>query len=177
MKTLRLVLCVLVSQLMFSETAPLKAVEHVDLARYLGKWYEIARYPNRFEKSCASDVTADYARRDDGKITVTNACRKSDGKSKESKGTAKMVDTTSNAKLKVTFFWPFSGDYWVIDLDPDYKYAVIGEPDRKYLWVLSRTPELGPGVYERIMGKVRELGYDPAKLVKTPQGPQDYAAH
>jgi apolipoprotein D and lipocalin family protein len=177
MKTPRLVLCVLVSQLMFCETAPLKAVEHVDLARYLGKWYEIARYPNRFEKSCASDVTADYARRDDGKITVTNACRKSDGKSKESKGTAKMVDTTSNAKLKVTFFWPFSGDYWVIDLDPDYKYAVIGEPDRKYLWVLSRTPELGPGVYERIMGKVRELGYDPAKLVKTPQGPQDYAAH
>lgn len=155
----------------------LVAVSHVDLARYLGKWYEIARYPNRFEKSCASDVIADYTRGDDGKITVTNTCRKADGKSKESKGTAKVVDTSSNAKLKVTFFWPFSGDYWVIDLDPDYKYAVIGEPDRKYLWVLSRTPELAPEVYERIMGKVRELGYDPAKLVRTPQGQRGNAAH
>jgi apolipoprotein D and lipocalin family protein len=170
MKKLLLVLCALVPQLMFSEPAPLKAVDQVDLARYVGKWYEIARYANRFEKSCASDVTAEYTRRDDGKVTVTNACRKADGKNKESKGTAKVVDPKSNAKLKVTFFWPFSGDYWVIDLDPDYKYAVIGEPDRKYLWVLSRTPELAPAVYERIMGKVRELGYDPAKLLKTPQG-------
>jgi apolipoprotein D and lipocalin family protein len=177
MKTLLMMVCALLPQLMLAEPAPLKAVDHVDFARYLGKWYEIARYPNRFEKNCASDVTAEYTRRNDGKITVTNACRKADGKGKESKGTAKVVDAKSNAKLKVTFFWPFSGEYWMIDLDPDYKYAVVGEPDRKYLWVLSRTSELAPGVYERILAKVRELGYEPAKLLKTPQGPQDYAAH
>lgn len=177
MKSLLLVLCAFTPLLLFSEPAPLKAVEHVDLARYLGKWHEIARYPNRFEKDCVSDVTAEYTRRDDGKITVKNACRKADGKSKESKGTAKVVDSASNAKLKVTFFWPFYGDYWVIDVDPEYKYAVVGEPDRKYLWVLSRTPELAPGVYERITAMVRELGYDPAKLVKTPQGPEGSTAH
>ena len=177
MKTLLMMVCALLPQLMLAEPAPLKTVDQIDLARYVGKWYEIARYPNRFEKDCASDVTAEYTRRNDGKITVTNACRKADGKGKESKGTAKVVDAKSNAKLKVTFFWPFSGEYWVIDLDPDYKYAVVGEPDRKYLWVLSRTSELAPGVYKRILAKVRELGYEPAKLLKTPQGPQDYAAH
>jgi apolipoprotein D and lipocalin family protein len=175
MKALLVIVCAFLPQLLFSEPAQLKTVDHVDLARYVGKWYEIARYPNRFEKGCASDVTADYERRDSNKIAVTNACRRSDGKSKESKGTAKVVDAKSNAKLKVTFFWLFSGEYWVIDLDPDYTYAVVGEPDRKYLWVLSRTSELAPGVYERIMGKVRELGYDPAKLVKTPQGLRDNA--
>lgn len=172
MKIFALFFLSLVPQFVGAETKSLTTVEHVDLARYVGKWYEIARYPNRFEKDCASDVTAEYSRRDDGKITVLNSCRRSDGKLKASKGTAKLADEKTNAKLKVTFFWPFYGDYWVIDLDKDYKYAVVGEPDRKYLWILSRTPELAPGVYDRITAKVRELGYDPSKLQQTPQGAQ-----
>jgi len=152
-----------------ADPQPLATVPHVDLSRYLGRWYEIARYPMYFERDCASDATATYTQRDDGKIEVLNACRNAEGKIKSSKGSAKVVDASTNAKLKVQFFWPFSGDYWIIDLAPDYSYAVVGEPDRKYLWILSRTPHLSGEVYEKIIQRVRELGYDPAKLQKTPQ--------
>jgi apolipoprotein D and lipocalin family protein len=141
----------------------------VDLDRYLGKWYEIARYPNRFEKDCASDVTAQYTLRADGKIEVVNSCRQSDGKVKYSKGSAKIADRQSNAKLKVTFFWLFYGNYWIIDLDPDYRYAVVSEPGRDYLWILSRTPQLDSAVYNQIAGRLREQGLDPARLIKPPQ--------
>jgi apolipoprotein D and lipocalin family protein len=152
-----------------SESKLLTTVAHVDLARYSGTWYEIARYPNRFEKACASDVVAQYAMRSDGKVSVRNSCRKQDGKSKVANGTAKIVDTASNAKLKVTFFWPFYGDFGIIDLAPDYSYAIVGEPSRKYLWILSRASELAPATYQRILERVRAFGYDPAKLAKTPQ--------
>jgi apolipoprotein D and lipocalin family protein len=159
-----------VGKVAFAESkAALQTVPHVDLTRYVGRWYEIARYPTRFEKDCASDATATYIQLSGGKIEVLNECRKADGQMKGSKGTARVVDKRTNAKLKVTFFWPFSGKYWIIDLAPDYSYAVVGEPDRKYLWILGRSCELTESVYGQIVTRVRELGYDPSGLKKTRQ--------
>lgn len=147
--------------------APLRSVQSVDLGRYVGTWYEIARYPNRFQRKCDGDTTANYSLRDDGNIDVVNSCRKADGTSTRSKGSAKVVDKKTNAKLKVTFFWPFAGDYWVIGLDNDYRYAVVGEPSRKYVWILSRTPELPPLLYDEAIRIVRDAGYDPSRLLRT----------
>ena len=149
--------------------AELKTVASVDLNRYLGRWYEIARYPNRFEKDCVADVTAQYNLRPDGTIEVVNSCRQADGKMKISKGSAKVADKQTNAKLKVTFFWPFYGNYWIIDLDPGYRYAVVSEPGRDYLWILSRTPKLEPDIYDAISKKLRESGFDPSRLIRPPQ--------
>lgn len=152
-----------------SNSKPLRTVGNVDLNRYRGTWYEIARYPNRFQRDCASDTTAEYTLRKDGKVQVVNSCRQKDGKTKTARGTAKVADKKSNAKLRVTFFWPFYGDYWVIGLSPDYRYAIVGEPKRKYLWILSRTPELDEATYRAIVEQIREAGYDPDRLIKTPQ--------
>ncbi len=153
-----------------ADSAPLGTVPSVDLKRYTGTWYEIARYPNRFQRKCSSDTTAVYTLRDDGKIKVVNSCKQSDGKADTANGTAKVVDRSTNAKLKVTFFWPFSGDYWIIGLGKDYEYAIVGEPSRKYLWILSRTPQMSPQLYEETLQVVRDKGYDPAKLMLTKQG-------
>ena len=147
----------------------LQTVPKVEVQRYLGRWYEIARYPNRFQKDCASGVTADYSLRSDGKITVLNQCKKADGKNKTAKGKAKIVDKSTNAKLKVTFFWPFYGDYWIIDLGEQYDYAVVSEPSRKYLWILSRTPTLSDSTYEAILRRLRTNGFDPSRLMRTRQ--------
>jgi apolipoprotein D and lipocalin family protein len=152
--------------------SPLRTVDSVDLSRYSGTWYEIARYPNRFQRDCQSDTTADYRLRKDGKVQVVNSCRQKDGKTKTARGTAKVADKTTNAKLRVTFFWPFYGDYWVIGLSPDYRYAIVGEPKRKYLWILSRTPEMDGRTYQEIVEQVRAAGYDPEKLIKTRQSPR-----
>jgi apolipoprotein D and lipocalin family protein len=150
--------------------SPLTVVESVDLQRYLGKWYEIASYPAWFQKGCTAS-TADYRLLPDGKIQVVNRCHKDslDGPLKESKGKAEVVDTATNAKLKVWFFWPFKGNYWIIDLDPDYQWAVVGEPSRKYLWVLSRTPSLDEATYQEIIERLPQKGYDPSVLRKTAQ--------
>ena len=144
--------------------APLTSVSAVDLKRYIGKWYEIARYPNRFQRECVSDTTAEYELKPNGKVGVVNTCRKSDGAAKKASGTAKVVDP-SNARLKVTFY----GDYWIIGLDPEYRWAVVGEPGRKYLWILSRTPQMTEGDYQQAVEQARAAGYDPRRLVKTPQ--------
>lgn len=152
-----------------AQSPELKTVSSVDLNRYLGTWYEIARYPARFQEKCAGDVRATYTLRSDGKIGVLNQCVQADGKIKRAKGRAKIVDRTTNAKLKVTFFWPFYGDYWILELDPEYKYAVVGEPKRKYLWILSRSPEMDPAVYDGILERLKTIGYDPSKLMKTSQ--------
>jgi len=163
-------IAVVVGKMAFAGSkASLQTVPNVDLTRYVGRWYEIARYPAWFEKDCASDVTATYTALPSGKIEVLNECRQADGQVKRSKGTARVVDKRTNAKLKVTFFWPFSGNYWIIDLAPDYSYAVVGEPDRKYLWILSRSSQLTESVYGQIVTRVRELGYDPSGLTKTRQ--------
>ena len=152
-----------------SPAAPASAlptVPYVDLKRYLGRWYEIARYPNRFEKPGIRDVTATYTLRPDGRISVVNACYHPDGRREAASGWAKVSDTGTNAKLRVTFFWPFFGNYWVIDLAPDYEYAVIGEPSRKYLWILSRTPEMSEESYRAITQRLTALGYDPSRLIR-----------
>ncbi|MCB9865843.1 MAG: lipocalin family protein [Phycisphaerales bacterium] len=155
---------------------PLPVVQQVDLARYTGKWYEIARYPNTFERGCTA-ATADYAQLEDGRIEVVNTCREGsvDGEIKTIRGTARVVDKDTNAKLKVTFFWPFAGDYWILALGDDYQWAVVGEPSRSYLWILSRTPTLDEDVYQDILSRLPALGYDPALLEKTVQ-PLDASA-
>jgi apolipoprotein D and lipocalin family protein len=147
---------------------PLPTVASVDLKRYVGTWYEIARYPNRFQRKCTGDVTARYSLRGDGKVDVLNSCREG-AKINQAKGTAKVDDPPTNSKLRVTFFWPFYGDYWILDLAPDYSYAVVGEPNRRYLWILSRSPRMDAHTYDRLLEKIRTLGYDPAGLMKTPQ--------
>lgn len=150
--------------------APMRVVPFVDLARYAGTWYEIARLPNRFQRACVEDVTATYALRPDGKITVVNECRTSEGKEKSAKGTARLASEKGpNSKLKVTFFWPFSGNYWIIDLDADYRWAVVGEPDRKYLWILSRDPQMDEALFRRLIDRAQQQGYDVAPLIKTRQ--------
>jgi apolipoprotein D and lipocalin family protein len=148
---------------------PLRTVEKVDLTRYAGKWYEIATIPMSFQKGCTG-VTATYTLRPDGDVDVVNTCRKEtlDGPERQATAKAWSVDP-SNAKLVVRFFWPFTGDYWIIDLDPDYRWAVVGHPSREYLWVLSRTPQLDEATYDGILARLRAQGYDVTKLVKTPQ--------
>jgi len=147
---------------------PLQVVPYVDLSRYTGTWYEIARYPHKFQVGCVGS-RATYTLRDDGKISVLNECYEESDRSKlrAAKGKAWVVDTSTNAKLKVSFFWPFSGDYWIIDLGKDYEYAVIGHPARKYLWILSRTAEMDARVYEGILTRLREQHYDISKLIVT----------
>ena len=151
--------------------APLETVPKVDLNRYTGRWYEIAKYPNRFERKCDHNVTATYTIRPDGKIAVVNACTTIDNKLTQSNGWAKVVDLKTGSKLKVTFFWPFFGDYWIIDLDSNYEYAVIGEPSRKYLWVLSREPKMDERLYAAIANRLEAKGYDASKLVRMRQTP------
>lgn len=144
-------------------------VPSVDLARYAGRWYEIARLPNSFQKKCAGGVTATYELRHDGKVTVLNECRKASGEMTRAKGTAKIADKKTNAKLKVTFFWPFYGDYWILDLGPNYEYAVVGEPKRRYLWILSRTPQIDEALYQGLLAKMAAQGFDTSRMIKTLQ--------
>ena len=148
--------------------AGVQVVDSLDLNRYVGAWYEIARLPNRFQKSCASDTTATYKLRPDGRIDVLNQCRQADGKWRSARGVAKLVGPKEpNSKLRVSFFWPFAGDYWVIGLDPDYRWAVVGGPDRKYLWVLSREPRMDAAEFEKIIELIRRQGYQTKALLLT----------
>jgi len=152
---------------------PLQVFSYVDLNKYLGTWYEIARYPNRFQEGCVG-TSATYTLLPNGKIGVLNQCRKGtlDGEMSSAIGKAWVVDKETNAKLKVSFFWPFSGDYWIIDLGKNYEYAVVGHPGRKYLWILSRKPEMDQMTCDRILKKLREQSYDVGKLMKTLQPKQ-----
>lgn len=142
-----------------------RVVERVDLARYAGKWYEIASFPQWFQRGCAA-TTATYTLRQDGKVGVLNECRQDEpaGKPRSAEGWARVVDPATNAKLEVTFFWPFFGDYWIIDLGQDYEYAVVGHPNREYLWILSRSPQLPAATLEAILTRARDQGYDLSKL-------------
>ncbi len=156
-----------------SALPPLEVVGEVDLDRYLGRWYEIASFPQRFQRGCFA-TTATYSRREDGRIRVVNECRDRslDGATRRVEGVAWVTDPgTSDAKLEVQFFWPFRGAYWIVALDPAYRWAVVGHPSREYLWILSRTPSLDPDVYEQLLARVRAQGYDPDRLQRTPQPP------
>lgn len=155
----------------------LPTVPSLDLQRYAGKWYEIARYPNRFQKQCAGNVTANYTLTSGGGITVINECLKSNGKMDRAKGKAKIADKQTNAKLKVRFapaaisFLPFVwGDYWVLELGPNYEYSMIGEPGRDYFWILSRTPTMDESLYNALLERARSMGFEPNRVVRTPQG-------
>ena len=143
----------------------LQVVPYVDVERYLGKWYEIARYPHYFQDGCFNS-TAFYKKLDDGNIKVINQCRKGSPQCEieEAIGKATIADKETNSKLKVQFFWPFSGNYWIIDLDKDYQYAVVSEPNRQYLWILSRSPQMAQNTIDMLKEKIRGKGFDLAYL-------------
>lgn len=149
-------------------TRPLTTVVSVDLQRYLGTWYEIALLPNRFQAVCVADTQAHYSL-DDGDIKVRNRCHKADGTVEEAIGIAKVVPDTSNAKLRVSFFRPFYGNYWVLALGPDYSWVLVGEPGREYGWVLSRTPQLPAAALDTALSRASELGFDRKAFRTTPQ--------
>ena len=148
--------------------APLPTVEQVDLARYAGAWYEIALLPNRFQKQCVADTQARY-RLDGDRVEVLNRCRMADGQVDSIQGHAKVVPDSGNAKLRVSFFWPFYGDYWVLSLDPDYRQVLVGAPNRRYAWVLSRSPQMEAAALDALLDRAAALGFDKAAFQRTPQ--------
>lgn len=148
-----------------SSQIPLDTHSSVELNRYLGKWYEIYRVPNRFEDIDCRTVTAEYSLRSDGHIKVLNTCFKSD-KNKEATGIAKIVEGSNNAKLKVSFFRPFYGDYWILDLASDYSWVLIGEPSGKYFWILARDKILSPALESDLLAKAEKLGYNRKDFIK-----------
>lgn len=151
-----------------SKHAPLETVKQVDLDRYLGKWYEIARFEHKFEKDC-KNVTATYSLKDNSDIEVVNRCEKiTSGKKTKAVGTAYSVDNT-NAKLRVSFFRPFYGDYWILYLDKDYKHVLVGSPSREYLWILARDKTISNETKTKILEKVPSLGFDKNKFIWTVQ--------
>lgn len=150
----------------------LKTVEHVDVAKYMGTWYEIAKFPQRFEKGLVG-ITANYTLLPNGKVSVLNSGYKENfnGELRTARGKAWVVDTSTNAKLKVSFFWPFAGNYWILELGKDYEYVVVGENSRKYLWILSRTPQMDETFYNELVKRIQGMGFDVSKLEKNPQKP------
>lgn len=145
---------------------PLTTVPTVDLMRYMGVWYEIARIDHSFQKGCIKS-SATYTLLPDGEVEVINRCvNEKDGRLREAKGRAWSVDPKSNARLKVTFFWPFRGDYWIIDLGKEYEYAVVGAPNRQYLWILARQPVLGDAIYKGILEKLTTQGFAVEQLIR-----------
>ncbi len=159
-----------------SDTPELQTVSSVNIQRYSGKWYEIARYPNKFQKKCVGNTTATYRSKADGKISVVNQCVLKDGILGKAEGEARIVDAASNAKFEMNFASKYKSflstdwdDYWVIDLDESYQYAAAADPKRENLWILSRTPEMKDAVYQNILRRVEKLGFSPGRLTKTPQ--------
>ena len=156
---------------------PLRVVPSVDLSRYAGRWHEIARLPNKFQKDCAGEVAATYSVLDEGRLQVVNECRRKSGQMARVRGEARLADKGGpNSKLKVRFapswlaWLPFVwGDYWIVELCPDYSHALVGTPDRKYLWVLSRTPLIEEETYRRLTERAAAAGFDVSRLTKTRQ--------
>jgi apolipoprotein D and lipocalin family protein len=156
-----------------SSGPPLAVVSGVDLERYQGRWYEIASFPQRFQRGCVA-TRATYTLEDDGSVRVLNECREGslEGEWRRIEGRAWLSDPAdSTAKLEVQFFWPFRGAYWVIELDPDYRWAVVGHPGRRYLWILSREPSLDEATYDQILERIAAKGYDLEPLRRTLQPP------
>lgn len=154
----------------------LEPVRSLDLERYLGTWYEIARYPNRFERKCAGFTTATYSARPDGRIKVENRCRLEDGSTDVAEGVARRCGPPGSPRLKVrfapallSFLPPVWGDYWVIDIDRNYGLAAVSEPGRDYLWILSRTPQVEKRALDALLARLSGQGFDLRKLVYTPQ--------
>ncbi|MFC0282166.1 lipocalin family protein [Camelimonas abortus] len=140
----------------------------VSLERYMGRWHELARYDNSFQTGC-DGVTADYALRPDGRVSVVNACRTGgpQGPRRVATATARLVPGAPGNRLKVSFFPPFEGDYWVLDRADDYSWAIVGEPSGRYLWILSRRADVPERVYRQLVGRAAGLGYDVSRLRRT----------
>ena len=167
-KSICTIIYLLLTSLVMAQT--LQTVPYVDLKKYAGKWYEIASIPQRFQKGCTS-TTATYTLTDKDYVVVENSCNKDsvDGKESSVKGKAFVEANSGNAKLKVQFFWPFKGKYWIIDLADDYSYAVVGHPNRKYLWILSRAAKMDEKIYQQIIARIKEKGFDISKIKLTTQ--------
>jgi apolipoprotein D and lipocalin family protein len=166
--------CLLISACAGVDTkTALPVVPSVDLARYAGTWYEIARLPMWFQRHCV-DSKAIYTSRSDGKIGVHNECVTDKGGVATAEGVALVVDTKTNARLNVVFDNWFArvfgssqeGNYWILDLDPGYRTALVGTPDRRHLWILSRSPQLDAATFQRLVSKGRELGYPVDELIR-----------
>ncbi len=165
-----LVFSSLVTALLALTMPPLKVVPEVELQRYLGKWYEIATIPQRFQKGCVC-VTAEYSLNPNGTVKVVNSCRKGnqDGAFRQVVGVAKVVAGSNNAKLRVSFFRPFWGDYWIVGLDPNYQWAIVSNSKGTTCWILARTPQIEEALYQKLVAQCRESGIDTNQLVRTPQ--------
>jgi apolipoprotein D and lipocalin family protein len=150
-----------------AEPAPLVSVPSVDVPRYMGTWHEVAKYPNWFQRKCASSTQATYSLQADGRVQVLNRCKTDKGEWTEALGAARQIGGPNSPRLKVRFapewlsFIPMVwGDYWIIDLDPDYQWVVVSEPKREYLWILSRTPQMPAAIYQVLLGKLQDRGFD-----------------
>ena len=155
---------------------PVKTIPSLDVQRYLGTWYEIAKYPNWFQRKCVSNTRAVYSARADSTLKVLNSCKTAEGDLSEAEGTARQIGVKDSPRLEVRFapewlaFIPLVwGDYWVIDLDPQYQVAVVSDPRREYLWILSRTPQLDKKVYEDTLARIQTQQFDVRKLELTTQ--------
>jgi len=170
--TLKSLLLIILFNMWLSNTQSqeLKTVDSVNIKMYCGKWYEIASYPQRFQRGC-NCTTAEYTYTEKGYVLVENRCYKENVNGKQSyiKGKAFIEKHSGNAKLKVQFFWPFTGKYWIIDLASDYSYAVVSHPNKKYLWILSRTAKMNEQVYQAIITRLKEKGFDLSLLKLTRQ--------
>ena len=151
--------------------APLPTVAQVELPRYLGTWYEVAMLPNRVQAQCVANTQAEYRLREDGHIEVKNACRRADGVQETAIGVAEVVPGSANTKLRVSFFRPFYGDYWVLALAEDYRWVLVGEPGRRFGWVLSRTPEMAAADLAAALDRAQALGFERGAFRLTPQDP------
>ena len=166
---LKNLLIAVIMLMIFSSCHPqaLETVKSVDLEKYAGLWYEYASFPARFQKGC-TNTTAEYKLSPKGYVIVINKCtREKDRTGIE--GKAFVVPNSGNAKLKVQFFWPFRGDYWILELADDYSWAAVGNPRRNYLWILSRTPSMDENLYNEITSRVAAKGFDISRLQKTSQ--------
>lgn len=156
--------------------SPLATIASLDVPRYMGTWFEIAKYPTWFQKKCVAAAKADYSLMDDGQVQVINRCRLAGGEMTEAMGMARQIGPATSPRLQVRFapswlsFLPFVwGDYWVIDLDQDYQLVAVSEPRRQYLWILSRTPQVDPVRYKRLLSRLEQRGFDLDRLETTPQ--------
>ena len=155
---------------------PLQPIASLDVARYMGTWYEIAKYPNKFQDKCVRNTRADYQPKPDGMVQVLNRCVMADGQTDEALGAARQVGPADSPKLQVRFapawlsFLPMVwGDYWVIDIDPQYQLVAVSEPKREYLWVLSRTTKVDATAYQALLDRLAQRGFDLQRIKVSPQ--------